>query len=270
MANPAFQSFLRQFYETPKGRSLRLQEQALLDHALQQVFGFYLVQLGDVSKQPLLDNSRVNCKVLIDSALKSASSFQGVCLQADMEYLPIRTDSVDAFVLPHTLESVVDPYHLLRQVDAALIPEGHILITGYNPLGCRIMRNRFGEHRQPFKQANLIRAHRVVDWLSLLGYDIEQVSYSSISCLTGQDNPHRWRWVEGMEKGLEALGLDFGNVYCILARKRVASPTPVGLNWRLSNWLTAVKGRPTVVSNRQNARSTVTTVQRKNASSESE
>lgn len=251
MTNPSFQSFLHRFYQTPKGQSLFRQEKALVDHALAHVFGLYLVQLGRVSTDSLLENSRVNCKVLLDDhALPEAS---GLRIQADMDYLPIRNDAVDVFVLPHSLESVTDPYHLLRQVDSALVPEGHVLITGFNPLGCRTMRNRFGEHRRHFKAANLIRAHRVVDWLSLLGYDIEQVTYSSISCLTRQDAEQgTWRWVEGLEKTLGRMGLDFGNVYCILAKKRIASPTPVGLNWRLSNWLIAAKGGRAVVSNRAN------------------
>ncbi len=199
MTNPSFQSFLHRFYQTPKGQSLFRQEKPLIDHALAHVFGLYLVQLGQVSTDSLLENSRVNCKVLLDDhALPEAS---GLRIQADMDYLPIRNDAVDVFVLPHSLESVTDPYHLLRQVDSALVPEGHVLITGFNPLGCRTMRNRFGEHRRHFKAANLIRAHRVVDWLSLLGYDIEQVTYSSISCLTRQDAEQgTWRWVEGLEK----------------------------------------------------------------------
>ncbi|WP_237260310.1 class I SAM-dependent methyltransferase [Thiomicrospira sp. S5] len=249
MTNPSFQSFLHRFYQTSKGQSLFRQEKPLIDHALAHVFGLYLVQLGRVSSESLLDNSRVNCKVLLDD--KPVMKTDGLYVQADMDYLPIRNDAVDAFVLPHTLESVTDPYHLLRQVDSALLAEGHVLITGFNPLGCRTMRNRFGEHRRHFKAANLIRAHRVVDWLSVLGYDIEQVTYSSISCLTRHDSERgTWGWVETMEKTLGRMGLDFGNVYCILAKKRIASPTPVGLNWRLSNWLIAAKGRQAVVSNR--------------------
>lgn len=248
MMNRRFQSFLYRFFRSPKGHSLLQQEKVLIDQALEQVFGLYLVQLGIVSSDDLLANSRANYKVMVDNEW---CRFQGArFVKANVDYLPLRSDSIDAVVLPHTLESVTDPYHVLRQVDDVLIAEGNVLITGFNPAGCRIMRNLFGEHRQEFKHANLVRAHRIIDWLSVLGYDIEMVSYTSPSCLMKSGaSEKRWKPVELMEHLLEKLGLNFGNTYCILAKKRVSSPTPVGLNWRISNWLAVSKGR-SVVSNR--------------------
>ncbi|QBZ82949.1 class I SAM-dependent methyltransferase [Hydrogenovibrio crunogenus] len=248
MMNPRFQSFLYRFFRSPKGHSLLQQEKVIIDQALEQVFGLYLVQLGIVSSDDLLANSRANCKVMIDTHWHRFHGARFVA--ADFDYLPLKSDSVDVVVLPHTLEAVTDPYHILRQVDDVLIAEGNVLITGFNPAGCRIMRNLFGEHRRYFKKANLVRAHRIIDWLSVLGYDIEMVSYTSPSCLMKSDSSEkRWKWVEAFERLLEKMGLNFGNTYCILAKKRVSSPTPVGLNWRISNWLAVNKGR-SVVSNR--------------------
>lgn len=251
MTNPPFQTFLYRFYQTEKGRALFRQEKHLVDQALAQVFGLYLVQLGITSSQSLLDNSRVSFKVVTnpESLRIDGADF----IQSDLDYLPIKADSTDVVFMPHTLESVVDPYHLLRQVDQMLIPEGHVLISGFNPVSCQVMRNRLGENRHAFRQANLLRAHRVIDWLNVLGYDIEMVHYSSISCLAREEHDLGWRWVERIEGWLNRAGFDFGNVYCILAKKRIASPTPVGLNWRLSNWL-PMKKRRAMVTNRVNRR----------------
>lgn len=249
MTNPPFQTFLYRFYQTEKGRALFRQEKHLVDQALAQVFGLYLVQLGITSSQSMLENSRVGFKLVTDQDHLACDGMEFV--QSDIDYLPFKADTIDVAVMPHTLETVPDPYHLLRQVDQMLIPEGHLLITGFNPLSCQTMRNRVGEYRRAFKQANLLRAHRVIDWLNVLGYDIEMVNYSSISCLSREEHDMGWQWVERIEGWLNRAGFDFGNVYCILAKKRIASPTPVGLNWRLSNWL-PMKKRGAMVTNRVN------------------
>lgn len=246
--NPPFQSFLRRFYRTPKGEVLLSQEKALVAHSLAQVFGLYLVQLGVHCDTSLLETSRVNYKVLVDQDQPFKSEQNAV--RADIDYLPFKRDSIDVVVMPHTLEAVKDPYHLVRQADEMLVPEGHILISGFNPMGCKVWMSRWGAHRQEFKQANIIRAHRVIDWLQLLGYDIKEVSYGSASCLSKQAEP-RWKIVRWFYKALARCGIHFGNVYCILAKKRVSSPTPVGLNWQISNWLPVRKGRSVVSSNRE-------------------
>jgi len=245
MTNQQFQAFLTDFFYSPQGQALLKEEQAIIDRTLSQVFGLYLVQLGRICEEDLLVNSRVTNKVLVDDCLPSVAN--KCFIQADIDYLPIKADSIDVFVLPHTLESVIDPYHLLRQVDQMLIPEGHLLITGFNPLGCRTISNRLQNTQGGFKQAHLIRVHRLVDWLSLLGYDIELITYSSASCFSQKP---AGRWLQSIEQGLGRAGLHFGNLYAILAKKRIFSPTPVGLNWRLKNWLTVSKGQRPVATSR--------------------
>lgn len=245
MTNQQFQAFLIQFFRSPQGHALFKQEQSMVDRSLSQVFGLYLVQLGRISTEDLMLNSRMRYKVLVDDCLPSSKN--PCFIQADIDYLPIKSDSIDGFVLPHTLESVVDPYHLLRQVDQMLIPEGHLLITGFNPFGCRTILNRLQNTDGGFKNAHFIRVHRLVDWLSLLGYDIELISYSSASCFGSQRES---KWLGSLEQGLGRAGLHFGNLYAILAKKRIFSPTPVGLNWRLRNWLNVTKGQRPMATSR--------------------
>lgn len=247
MMNQQFQAFLTEYFRSPQGQALFKEEQAIIDRALDQVFGLYLVQLGRISDEDLLAHSRVRYKVLVDDYLPTP--INKCFIQADIDYLPIKSDSVDVIVLPHTLESVIDPYHLLRQVDQMLIPEGHLLITGLNPLGCRTILNRLQNSGNGFKSAHFIRVHRLVDWLSLLGYDIKLITYGTASCFSEKSDS---RWLRGFEQGLARTGLHFGNVYAVLAKKRIFSPTPVGLNWHLKNWLSVTKGqRPMATSRSQ-------------------
>lgn len=246
MQNLPFQKFLSDFYQTPKGRSLLTDERLLIEKSLEKVFGYYLVQLGISSNEDLIQNSRISRKVIADSVFPTHLSAEKVqeFVQTDLNYLPFKDDSVDAVVMTHTLESVSDPYHLLRQVDKMLVPEGHILITGFNPFGCQVIRQKMGENRLIFKQANLVKESRVVDWLNVLGYQIQKISYSSLSCVTKDIATYQpSRFLLAMEYCMDKVGLDLGNLYCILAKKKVGSPTPVGLNWRLAPWQTVKKGR---------------------------
>ena len=47
--------------------------------------------------------------------------------------LPIATQSIDLVVLPHVLEFADEPHQILREVDRVLMPEGRLVIVGFNP-----------------------------------------------------------------------------------------------------------------------------------------
>ncbi len=245
-----FQALLSRFYKTDSGKVFFNLEAELVERALKNVFGYYLLQVGLTSYGELLTSSRVSHKSLVDSTVcqEAAELFQSA-MEADLDYLPIKPDSVDVVFLPHTLESVDDPYHLLRQIDVLLIPEGKLIITGFNPHSCGVLRQKIGSEREIFKQAGLIKISRLIDWLKLLGYDIEHLEISSSACFVSKNNKTWWLlgWVS---KILSWLGVEIGNVYCISAVKRISSPTPVGLNWKLSHWL-PVKKPQAIATNRQ-------------------
>lgn len=240
-----FQQFLQKWFQTSAGPSLLMQEQPLVKRALSNLFGFYLVQLGAAYPPPnaMLEGSRIKNKVLLDE--EQSVYPQLFYVKGDLDYLPFQKEGVDVVFMPHTLETVEDPYHLLRQVDRILVPEGHVVITGFNPLGCAILRQRLFTGNSAFKEAHLMKMERVIDWLNLLGYDIEMAEYSQVTCFglgeKGEESVS-FKMMEKLELGLVKVGLNLGNIYCVVGRKRIDSPKPVGLNWRLANWLPVNKG----------------------------
>ena len=240
-----FQQFLQQWFQTTSGRSLLKQEQQLVDRALSHLFGFYLVQLGAVYPSPhsFLERSRTQNKILLDE--EQTVYPQLLFIKGDLDYLPFQEESIDVVFMPHTLETVEDPYHLLRQVDRILVPEGHVVITGFNPLGCAILKQRLVKRDVNFKNAHIMKMDRVVDWLNLLSYEIEIAEYSQVTCFGWGEKGEEslsFKIMENLELGLDKVGLNLGNLYCVVGRKRVESPKPVGLNWRLANWLPVNKG----------------------------
>ena len=267
--NQGFQQFLQKWYRTPKGQKLFNQESRLVEKAISNLFGYYLVQLGFSENHDWMEFSRVSNKLILDDHIETetAEKWQQQLsekskddqtktyvhwVKADLDYLPLRKESIDVMVLPHTLETVSDPYYLLRQVDTNLMPEGHIVLTGFNPLACALMKARFSKDGRSFREANLVRSSRVIEWLNVLGYEVEQVRFSTISCFTGttdRDSISGWRLLERTERSLSRMGVQFGNVYCIVARKRVDSPKMVGFTWKKRPWLSIAKGSR-VISNR--------------------
>ena len=239
MSNQIFQAFLVRFYQTAKGVELLREESTLLNHSLTRIFGYFMVQVGQTCQQDLLKESRVSFKVLVDCTKPVNPVHEFV--KADIDYLPFKRQSVDVVFLPHTLETVKDPYHLLRQVDKMILPEGSLIISGFNPYGSRMLALRLGEFKHEFKQVNFITESRLIDWLNLLGYDIECIHYK-------QDSP-RNRIKKSFFMVLRKLGFELQSVYIISAKKRVESQTPIGLNWRLSNWLPVKKGQSVVSNN---------------------
>ncbi|HIQ39944.1 MAG TPA: methyltransferase domain-containing protein [Sulfurivirga caldicuralii] len=231
------QALLNHWYRRPGQQALLGAQKALLDEALTQIFGFYLVQLGAPWPEDLLRTSRIDTRIVCERAPVRIDGMDTVV--ADVDYLPFSRESVDAVVLPHTLEAVDDPYHLLRQVDRILVLDGHVIITGFNPNSPANWRIRwFGRERKTFARLHWLRMHRVVDWLNLMGYEIKLAQHIPSAWL-----PQRFsKQAERLDYLLEKSALHPGRLYGIVAQKRSVPLTPSGLNWKLANWLPINKG----------------------------
>ncbi|GKT12056.1 MAG: hypothetical protein ISEC1_P1030 [Thiomicrorhabdus sp.] len=232
---------LSQWYSKPLGLAILQQEKQLVDGAIRNLFGYFLVQLDSPCHVNLMTSSRIQDKVLVAAELtnKPEEADQHYhFIKADLDYLPIGNEKADVVLLPHTLEIVDDPYYLLREVDRILVAEGHVVITGFNPYGCLMMRKKSFKRDSLFKAVKLERLSRVKEWLEVLGYDIELQKYSTVTCFAQRDDnrSHLMSALEWVEKILAKVGLQFGNVYCLVAKKRVDSVTLVGSSWKLPKW----------------------------------
>ena len=209
---------------TPIGAYLLAQEQTLFDDLVSDIFGFNALQLGFLQAD-LLRNSR------IPFALK-ASETQGNLL-CETQQLPIASNTLDLVLLPHTLDFSVSPQQTLREVERVLMPEGYIVIAGFNPLSTWGMR-RFVSKRcsssSALWHAHFLSALRIKDWLNLLGFEVVS---TRMAChkLPVQSTS----WMQRFE-GLDKLGSRcwpmLGGVYCIVAKKRVLGMRIIKPNWK--------------------------------------
>lgn len=217
---------LENWYGSPLGFEVGARESACLQRMLGDVFGYYLVQVGVTdSFREALAASRIRHRILMPCEPPRRGF--GLGMVGDPTRLPLASDSVDAVLLPHTLDFVQDPRQVLREVERVLIPEGRAFILGFNALSSwglmRLLAWRRG--RVPWS-GRFLTAYRVEDWLSVLGFDVE-VREHIVFQLPLRRALGR-RSLEGLGRRLWPA---FGAVYVIRAVKRVSTLTPVKPPW---------------------------------------
>ena len=223
MTNVSNEHDVQNWIETPIGSYLLAQEQIVFDSIVSDIFGFNALQLG-LLQADLLRTSR------IPFALKvSESKGDFFC---ESQQLPIASNTMDLVLLPHTLDFSVNPQQTLREVERVLMPEGHVVISGFNPISTWGMR-RFVSKRCPSStalwHAHFLSSLRIKDWLNLLGLEVVNVQMTCYK-LPFQSAT----WMQRFD-GLDRLGRlcwpMFGGVYCIVAKKRVLGMRIIKPNW---------------------------------------
>ncbi|HOY69262.1 MAG TPA: methyltransferase domain-containing protein [Methylotenera sp.] len=213
------------------GQYLLEKEQPLYDKAVFDLFGFNALQMGSLHCN-LLQNSRIPNQFLashqVDANLK-----HHLCCQDD--FLPFAEMSLDLLLLPHRLEFSELPHQTLREAARVLVHDGHLLISGFNPVSVWGMTARFKKmSKSPNYPWNgqFIGLARLKDWLTLLGFEVASVQ---MVCYVPPFEQVSWqqRFASMDKLGAHCCTL-FGGVYFIIAKKRVAGMTPIKPHWKVS------------------------------------
>lgn len=213
-------------------------ERAHLDRILPDLFGYHLVQVGRLADANLLSRSRILGRVVIEVD-GSPDPGRHPLVHGSARALPIESDAVDVVVMPHVLEFEAEPHEAVREASRVLVPEGHLLITGFNPWSL------FGLWRLALRSrgsapwcGQFISPSRLEDWLALLGFDLLEVgSHFRRPPLGSQRLLSRFGFLEHRAVPLSSA---FGAAYVALARKRVTTLTRVRPRWRPRRRLVAV------------------------------
>ena len=220
---------LRHWCRRTLGQKLAVAEQDALGEVLSDIFGYHLVVLDPPCQPESLGASRILHRVVQSSTAQGMEASPGMLGSA--ENLPVKSDSVDVFVLPHVLELATDAHQVLREIDRCLVAEGHVIILGFNPYSWwGLRRLLFGWRGRVPWSLKFYGLPRLKDWLSLLGFDTIKTRYLF---------PHPpWRYGAGhiKETFLHRFHRDrwpwLAASYVLVARKRVATLTPIKPRWR--------------------------------------
>ncbi len=215
-----------EWFEGPLGARVLREEAALAQVALDDVFGFELLQVGAWGPaQQLLGAARTQHTTLLAPALSP-----GVTLCAPLASLPFSSDSIDAILLPHTLELIEDPYAVLREAERVLCAEGCLMICGFNPFSGWGARRMFGRYFRrpafPPQTRRMLAERRLRDWMALLDFEVASV-YGYLGPMPVTRRPRKLADGTLRQAEYRARRPLTAGAYLLKARKRVQTLTLV-------------------------------------------
>ncbi len=220
--------------ESTLGQYLLTREQAMYDAVVGDIFGFNALQLG-LLQMDLLKSSRIPHILHVGNREGDA--------YCESDYLPFAECCIDLVCLPHVLEFSGNPHQTLREAERVLVPEGHLILTGFNPMSAWGLKQVLTKGTNYPWQGHFFTLSRIKDWLALLG--LEFVS-GSMNCYEPPINDEKWlKRFACMDKLGEKWWPMMGGLYFIVAKKRVVNMNLLKPNWKKSS----IKSRLAVSSN---------------------
>jgi SAM-dependent methyltransferase len=214
------------------------------DELVGDIFGFNAVQIG-LLEIPALRNNRMpfvfgagepQTESLIagsDDDHADVAVRPRAHVQIRLEELPFASQSIDLLVLPHALEFADDPHRVLREVERVLMPEGQVVISGFNPISLWGMRQMVGRSfGSPFlpEAGQFLALPRLKDWLKLLGFEVHRGHFG---CYRPPFSAERWQGRFGFIESAGNRWWPFcGAVYLVHAIKRVPGMRLIGPPWK--------------------------------------
>lgn len=212
---------LSEWFATEQGAYVLKREQKLFDHAVSDIFGYNALQLG-LPEQDFLRSSRMPLRFTAGN--QNGNTVRLICTE-----MPFASDSLDLVVMPHVLEFSDQPHQTLREVERMLLPEGSLIISGFNPFSLWGLHRVLGRRQGYPWSGKFISLPRLKDWLALLGFEVVGGRFA------GYTPPfHRSKWLERyafMEKVGGRWWPVSGGVYFLHAVKRVPGMRLIKPQW---------------------------------------
>ncbi|BFM16390.1 methyltransferase domain-containing protein [Maricurvus nonylphenolicus] len=230
--------------DTPLAQLLFEYERQAIDEALGCLFGYHLLEASVFDLADLTASSTINHKFSL--SLRDNTKRQQVQGLAEFDQLPLAEQCLDVALLHHVLEFSENPHQVLREVSRTIIPRGHVVIVGFNPLSLSGLGQSIAQlfSRKCIWRRHRLRVGRVLDWLRLL--DFEPVSLQQGFYRPPINHPWALKKMGGLEKLGRKLKLPFGGFYVIVARKEVSAMIPIKPKWdRFNPMAGLVIGKPT-------------------------
>lgn len=242
---------MQNWLKTPPGQYLLDWEYAQFERVVADIFGYHALQLGLPALNalqasriphrwvaspylPELDADYAMNKIAIQEINTPAKDQKEGAIEAskiafftEFEALPFAENSLDLLILPHSLELSPDPHATLREAERVLVPEGKLIICGFNPLSLWGFKQKRSHLYQRLNVGDLylpeagefIGYRRLRDWLRLLNFDVEPSHFGCYRpAVKGEGLLQRFAW---MDKLGEKYWPIFGAVYFVVAVKRV-------------------------------------------------
>ena len=222
---------LTEWFQTPAGQYVRTWEQSRLDAAVDDVFGYNAIQAG-LPDCPAMRKSRIPFRAYAGPVAphRDIHNAWDAVVITDLEDLPFASQSLDLVVLLHGLEYARNPHQVLREAERVLIPEGRLVISGFNPWSLWGLRQRFKGRNWLPQCDRFISIARLKDWLNLLSFELDRGQFG---CYALPVNSEKWlNRCAFLEKAGNRWWPVAGSIYVISAVKRIHGMRLVGPAWK--------------------------------------
>jgi SAM-dependent methyltransferase len=214
----------QEWLQTPLGEALLQREVRVVEEALDGIFGEQCLQLGmwGDSRTFVRFSRTQQCSVIAETDEGGPSAV------GELHKLPVESDSIDAILLPHTLDFSDRPHEILREVDRVLRADGHIVILGFKPAGLWGLRRLIPGAGMPPGADHLISDRRLRDWLKLLDMRVlGSLRYFFRWPLPRRKVSTSQKW----EQRGQTLWPELAACYMLTAQKRVSTMMPIRPVW---------------------------------------
>lgn len=206
------------WYRQPLGIALLKAELSGLAAVLPQIFGYYIVQIGGPNDSELLAASPIHNRILVNQEPAPSGFYQIKCYLEELPFLP---ESIDVVVLFHLLEFSPQPLTILQEIYTALIPNGYVIIFGFNPYSLWGLAPLWQKKDTPWF-GSWLSSRQVRHDLAKLGFTIGD--YKTFYFRPPSNNT-------GNFLALEGIGQIFwpysGASYMFVAQKTISGLTPI-------------------------------------------
>jgi SAM-dependent methyltransferase len=212
---------LNEWFATQQGGYVLAREQAYFDRTVTDIFGYNALQLG-LPEHNFLRDSRIPLRL-------NGTDKAGASVMLCNDELPFASDSMDLVLMPHLLEFAAFPHQILREAERVLMPEGNLIISGFNPFSLWGLHRALGRKNGYPWQGNFIALYRLKDWLALLGFEVVGGRFAAYAPPFNQS-----KWLERfafMEAAGDRWWAVSGGVYFLHAVKRVQGVRPIKPKW---------------------------------------
>ena len=211
----------QEWFKSPLGQYLLSLEYGYINPIVMDTFGFYAIQMGNFDID-FLDHSRIPNKFSLNS--------NHADLMASNEALPFDEASVDLIIAPHILEQMAEPYELLKEIHRVLMPEGRLIISGFNPMSLLGIKRLLSFDIDYPWNTKFIPLSKIKEWLPIIGLEMAE---GKMGCYVPPIQQSAWlKKLHTMEKLGDRWWPMLGGFYFLVIQKRVHGMTPIRPLWK--------------------------------------
>ena len=211
----------QEWFKSPLGQYLLTLEYDYINPVVMDTFGFYAIQMGNFDID-FLDQSRIQNKFSLNS--------NHADLMTSNDALPFDEASVDLLIAPHILEQMVEPYELLKEIHRVLMPEGRLIITGFNPTSLWGLKRLLSFDIDYPWNTKFISLSKIKEWLPIVGLEIAE---GKMGCYVPPIQQVSWlRKIHAIEKLGDRWWPMLGGFYFLVIQKRVHGMTTIKPSWK--------------------------------------